>query len=85
MIEATRGKVTRRREAREVVLLLSLPREAPITLAEAARIAACSLRHLMAERALGRGPKVYSLGAKTIRSTVGDALAWATARPEVAR
>lgn len=72
-----------RRRARDASLLLTLPRETPITLAEAASIAAVSLRHLMAERSLGRGPRVYTLGAKCLRSTVGDVLAWATARPEV--
>lgn len=72
-----------RARTRTASLLLTLPRETPITLAEVAAIAACSLRHVAQERALGRGPKCYTLGAKTIRSTVGDALTWATSRPEV--
>lgn len=74
---------SREQRVRSASLLLTLPGTTPITLAEVAAIAACSLRHVAQERALGRGPKCYSLGAKAIRSTVGDALAWATARPEV--
>lgn len=83
MSVAPKNKRSRERQTRDVATLLALPREAPCTLAEVAAIAAVSLRHVAQERALGRGPKVYSLGAKAIRSTVGDALVWATSRPEV--
>lgn len=74
---------TKRRAGREQSVLLALPPDAPITLSEVAVIAACSLRLIMQERSLGRGPKVYNLGPKTIRSTVGDALAWIRSRAEV--
>jgi hypothetical protein len=74
---------TKRRAGREQAVLLALPPDAPITLSEVAVIAACSLRLIMQERSLGRGPKVYNLGPKTIRSTVGDALAWIRSRAEV--
>ena len=76
---------TARQSGRDQASLLSLPPEAPITLAEAALLATVSLRHLMAERSLGRGPKCYTLGRKAIRTTKGDALAWATSRPEKTR
>lgn len=76
---------TKTRAGRDQAALLSLPPEAPITLAEAATLATVSLRHLMAERSRGRGPKVYRIGAKSLRTTKADALAWATSRPEVAR
>ncbi len=76
---------TKRRAGRDEVSLLMLPPEAPITLTEAAILATVSLRHLMAERSLGRGPRSYSLGRKAIRTTKGDALAWATSRPEHTR
>ncbi len=36
----------------------------------------------MQERTLGRGPTVYRVGPKTLRSTVGDALAWVKGRME---
>ncbi len=75
----------RKREEREASVLFALPSEAPITLGEAAMLASVSLRHLMAERSLGRGPKCYTLGRKAIRTTKGDALAWATSRPEKTR
>lgn len=73
------------KRGRDSAVLLTLPPETPITLEEAARIATVSLRHLMQERSLGRGPTVYRLGPKTLRTTVGDALKWATSRPEVRR
>lgn len=74
---------TKRRAGREQSVLLALPPDAPITLAEVAVIAACSLRLVMQERTLGRGPAVYRVGPKTLRSTVGDALAWVKSRAEV--
>jgi hypothetical protein len=73
---------TRRRAGREQSVLLALPPDAPITLSEVALIAACSLRLVMQERTLGRGPKVYRVGPKTLRSTVGDAIAWVKSREE---
>lgn len=76
---------TRRRAGRDSSLLLTLPHDTPITLSELAVIATVSLRHVMQERALGRGPKVYTLGPKVIRSTVGDAFAWVKSRAEVAQ
>lgn len=76
-------KTGRRRGGRNVSLLLALPPDAPITLAEAASVASVSLRHLAQERALGRGPKCYRLGEKAIRTTVGDVLAWVKSRAEV--
>lgn len=81
----TNTKTTGRREGRDEAALLALPPEAPITLAEAATLATVSLRHLMAERSLGRGPKCYSLGRKAVRTTKADVLAWATSRPEKTR
>lgn len=71
------------RASRNVSLLLALPPEAPITLDEAASIASVSRRHLAQERAAGRGPACYRLGAKAIRTTVGDVLAWVRSRAEV--
>lgn len=85
MSNVTKSNESREQRRRDASLLLSLPRETPITLTEAAGIAACSLRHLMAERSLGRGPKCYSLGRKAIRTTIGDVLAWSVSRPEVAQ
>lgn len=76
-------KTGRRRGGRDASLLLALPPDAPITLAEAASIASVSPRHLAQERALGRGPKCYRLGEKAIRTTVGDVLAWVKSRAEV--
>jgi hypothetical protein len=78
-------KPSKRRRERDLSLLLTLPRETPITLSEVAIIASVSLRHVMAERSLGRGPKTYNLGDKCLRSTVGDALSWVNSRAEVAR
>ena len=72
-----------RRTGRDEVSLLTLPPEAPLTLAEAALLATVSLRHLMAERSLGRGPKCYTLGARAIRTTKADVLAWVKSRAEV--
>lgn len=69
-------------KARPLPELLSLPRDVPITLREAALVAGVSLRHLMAERSLGRGPRAYRLGDKAIRSTVADALSWVSSRAE---
>ncbi len=66
-------------------MLLALAPEAPISLTEAAILAAVSLRHMAQERALGRGPKCYRLGEKAIRTTVGDVLAWVKSRAEVVR
>ena len=74
-----------RRAGRDEVSLLMLPPDAPLTLAEAAILATVSLRHLMAERSLGRGPKCYTLGRKAIRTTKADVLAWVKSRAEVAR
>lgn len=68
---------------RDEVSLLMLPPEAPLTLAEAALLATVSLRHLMAERSAGRGPKCYSLGPRAIRTTKADVLAWVKSRAEV--
>lgn len=76
---------TKRRAGRDQSFLLALPSDAPITLAEAAVLLTVSLRHLMQERALGRGPRCYRLGPKSIRTTKGDALAWARERAEVAQ
>jgi hypothetical protein len=81
----TPDKPTKRRRERDLSLLLTLPRETPITLSEVAIIASVSLRHIMAERSLGRGPRTYNLGDKCLRSTVGDALSWVNSRAEVAR
>jgi hypothetical protein len=81
----TSDKPSKRRRERDLSLLLTLPRETPITLSEVAIIASVSLRHIMAERSLGRGPKTYNLGDKCLRSTVGDALSWVNSRAEVAR
>lgn len=74
---------TKRRAGRDQHALLALPPDAPVTLAEASVIASISLRQLMEERTLGRGPKVYNLGRKALRSTVGDVLAWVKSRAEV--
>lgn len=74
-----------RRERRDQAALLALPHEAPITLAEAAILASVSPRHFAEERSAGRGPKCYRLGAKAIRTTVGDVLAWVRSRAEVAQ
>lgn len=71
-----------RRAGRDQAALLVLAPDAVLTLTEAALLATVSLRHLMAERSLGRGPKCYSLGRKAIRTTKADVLAWATSRPE---
>lgn len=71
-----------RRARRDEVALLMLPPDAPITLAEAAILATVSPRHLAEERSAGRGPKCYRLGAKAIRTTVGDVLAWVRSRAE---
>lgn len=73
------------KRARDSAVLVTLPPETPITLEEAARIATVSLRHLMQERSLGRGPTVYKLGPKTLRTTVADVLEWVRSRPEVRR
>lgn len=73
---------TRRRAGREQAVLLALPSDAPITLSEVAIIAACSLRLVMQERTRGRGPAVYRVGPKTLRSTVGDAISWVKSRAE---
>lgn len=83
MSDQKKTSMTKRRAGREQSVLLALPPDAPITLSEVAVIAACSLRLIMQERSLGRGPKVYNLGPKTIRSTVGDAMAWIRSRAEV--
>lgn len=72
-----------RRERRNQAALVALPSDAPITLAEAAILASLSPRHLAEERSAGRGPKCYRLGAKAIRTTVGDVLAWVKSRAEV--
>jgi len=74
---------TSRREGREQSALLALAPEAPISLAEAAILASVSLRHLAQERSAGRGPKCYRLGAKCVRTTVGDVLSWVRSRAEV--
>lgn len=73
------------RTRRDQAALLALPPEAPISLAEAAVLASVSPRHLAEERSIGRGPKCYRLGAKAIRTTVGDVLAWVKSRAEVAQ
>lgn len=85
MRQESQTEKSTRRAGREQSVLLTLPHDAPITLTEAAILATVSLRHLMAERSLGRGPKCYSLGRKAIRTTKGDALSWATSRPEQTR
>jgi hypothetical protein len=76
------NKASKRRRERDLTILLTLPRETPITLSEVAIIASVSIRHVMAERSLGRGPKTYNLGEKCLRSTVGDALSWVNSRAE---
>jgi hypothetical protein len=76
---------TRRRAGRDQATLIVLAPDAPISLTEAAILASISPRHLAEERSAGRGPKCYRLGAKAIRTTVGDVLAWVRSRAEVVR
>jgi len=85
MSQAPQTPKTRRRAGREQSALIALAPDAPISLTEAAILASISPRHLAEERSAGRGPKCYRLGAKCVRTTVGDVLAWVKSRAEVVR
>lgn len=76
---------TERRAGRDQAALLALAPDAVLTLPEAATLAAISLRHLTQERALGRGPRTYRIGARSIRTTKADVEAWVRSCAEVAR